>query len=88
METTAYNFHDDDGSKVGQFNLHAGNEIKNKTRQCCNAWFRLDQGYSSIVTWFRLDQDYSSIVTWFRLDQGYSSIVTTFFSEMASVKPV
>ena len=26
METTAYNFHDDDGSKVGQFNLHAGDD--------------------------------------------------------------
>ena len=35
METTAYNFHDDDGSTVGQFKLHAGNEIKNKAQQCC-----------------------------------------------------
>ena len=24
METVAYNFHDNDGTKVGQFNLHAG----------------------------------------------------------------
>ncbi|XP_063395977.1 ADP-ribose pyrophosphatase, mitochondrial-like isoform X1 [Mytilus trossulus] len=49
METTAYHFHDDDGTKVGQFNLHAGDDAMAVQWMVCNSSINLYASHTSFL---------------------------------------
>ncbi|CAG2212783.1 NUDT9 [Mytilus edulis] len=49
METTAYHFHDHDGTKVGQFNLHAGDDAMAVQWMVCNSSINLYASHKSFL---------------------------------------
>ncbi|XP_052074855.1 ADP-ribose pyrophosphatase, mitochondrial-like isoform X2 [Mytilus californianus] len=49
METTAYHFHDHDGTKVGQFNLHAGDDAMAVQWMDCNSAINLYASHKSFL---------------------------------------